>query len=113
MTDSPHTAGNVVHATDDTFDAEVLQATVPVLVDFWAPWCGPCKAVGPLLDEIAAERGDVRVVKINVDDNPKTAQQFGVRAIPTMLLFKDAAVAGSKIGAATKPDILAFIAEHS
>lgn len=114
MNDSTDSAiGRVMHATDDTFEAEVLRAASPVLVDFWAPWCGPCKAVAPLLDEIAAERGDLRVVKINVDENPRIAGQFGVRAIPTMLLFKDGVVAGSKIGAAAKPDLLAFVAEHS
>ena len=106
-------ASRVIHATDDTFDAEILQSPLPALVDFWAPWCGPCKAVAPLLDEISAERDDVRIVKINVDENPRAAQKFGVRAIPTMLLFKDGAVAGTKIGAAGKPDLLAFIAEHA
>lgn len=112
MPDPADSLACVIHATDDTFDAEVLRAAVPVLVDFWAPWCGPCKAVAPLLDEVAAERSDLRVVKVNVDDNPRTAQQFGVRAIPTMLLFKDGAIAGTKIGAASKPDLLAFVAEH-
>lgn len=114
MTDSPDSAaGRVRHATDDTFADEVLRAPQPVLVDFWAPWCGPCKAVAPLLDEIAAERDDLRVVKVNVDDNPASAQKFGVRAIPTMLLFKNGEVAGTKIGAAAKPDLLAFVAEHA
>lgn len=110
MTDSPDSSAAVIHGTDDTFDAEVLRAPLPVLVDFWAPWCGPCKAVAPLLDEIAAERDDVRVVKINVDDNPQTAQKFGIRAIPTLLLFKDGEVAGTKIGAVAKSDLLALIA---
>lgn len=110
MTDSPDSPAAVIHATDDTFEAEVLRAPLPVLVDFWAPWCGPCKAVAPLLDEISAERDDLRVVKINVDDNPLTAQKFGVRAIPTMLLFKDGEVAGTKIGAVAKSDLLAFVA---
>ncbi|MGI9298500.1 MAG: thioredoxin [Gammaproteobacteria bacterium] len=110
MTDSPDSPAAVIHATDDTFEAEVLRAPLPVLVDFWAPWCGPCKAVAPLLDEISAERDDLRVVKINVDDNPLTAQKFRVRAIPTLLLFKDGEVAGTKIGAVAKSDLLAFVA---
>ena len=103
----------VIHATDDNFDEQVLQSSLPALVDFWAPWCGPCKAVAPLLEEISAERGDVRIVKVNVDDNPKTAQRFNVRAIPTMLIFKNGEIAGTKIGAAAKADLLAFVAEHA
>lgn len=106
------TLGNaVMDATDDSFEAQVLRAPQPVLVDFWAPWCGPCKAVAPILAEIAAERADVRVVKINVDENTQTAQKFNVRAIPTLLLFKNGEVAGTKIGAAAKPDILKFVGE--
>ncbi|MBE8158873.1 MAG: thioredoxin [Betaproteobacteria bacterium] len=101
----------VINATDDSFDAQVLRASQPVLVDFWAPWCGPCKAVAPLLEEIAAARPDIRVVKVNVDENTETAQKFNVRAIPTLLLFKNGEVADTKIGAASKPDLLQFIGE--
>lgn len=112
MTDeSP--ASRVIHASDANFDEEVLRASQPALVDFWAPWCGPCKAVAPLLDEISAERDDVLVVKVNVDDCPQTAQRFGIRAIPTMLLFKNGEKVGTKIGAAGKSDLLAFVAEHA
>lgn len=103
----------VIHASDETFEAEVLQSSVPALVDFWAPWCGPCKAVGPLLEEIATENEAIRVVKVNVDESPQTAQKFGVRAIPTLLLFKNGEVAGTKIGAAAKADLLAFVNEHA
>ena len=107
MNDS--TGSTVINAMDDSFDEQVLQSPVPVLVDFWAPWCGPCKAVAPLLEEIAAEQSGLRVVKVNVDDCIKTAQKFNVRAIPTLLLFKNGEVAGTKIGAAGKPDLLEFI----
>lgn len=107
MNDS--TGSAVINATDDSFDAEVLQHPQPVLADFWAPWCGPCKAVGPLLEEIAAEQSNVRVVKVNVDDCIQTAQKYNVRAIPTLLLFKGGEVAGTKIGAASKADLLEFI----
>src|SRR3712207_7032604 len=76
------------NVTDDNFQAEVLESEQPVLVDFWAPWCGPCRVVAPVLEEIAAERDDLRVVKLNIDDNQRTAAQFGVLSIPTMILFK-------------------------
>ena len=103
----------VLEVTDGDFDSEVLQSSQSVLVDFWAPWCGPCKAVAPLLEEIAAATDDIRVAKLNVDDNPESAQKFGVRAIPTMLLFKDGVVAATKIGAAGKADILQFIRDNA
>ena len=101
----------VIAATDDNFNAQVLQSAQPVLVDFWAPWCGPCKAVTPILREIAAEVPAVRVVQVNVDENPQSAQKFAVRAIPTLLLFKDGAVVGTKIGAASKSVLLEFIGQ--
>ena len=103
----------VLEVTDGDFDSEVLQSSQSVLVDFWAPWCGPCKAVAPLLEEIAAATDDIRIAKLNVDDNPESAQKFGVRAIPTMLLFKDGVVAATKIGAAGKADILQFIRDNA
>jgi thioredoxin 1 len=86
-------AGSVLDVTDITFQAEVLESEEPVLVDFWAPWCGPCRVVSPILEEIAAERDDLRVVKMNVDDNQQTAASFGILAIPTMILFRNGAEA--------------------
>ncbi len=102
-------APGVAAVTDDSFEDEVLRAPLPVLVDFWAPWCGPCKTVAPLLAEIAAENAAVRVVKINVDENPKTAKNFNVRAIPTLILFRNGEAVDTKIGAAAKKDLENFI----
>src|SRR5918998_3208134 len=82
-------AGTIVEVTDTTFQAEVIESETPVLVDFWAPWCGPCRIVAPILEEINGEREDLRVVKLNVDDNQQTAAAYGIMAIPTMLLFRN------------------------
>jgi thioredoxin 1 len=82
-------AGSIIDVTDTTFQAEVLESDTPVLVDFWAPWCGPCRIVSPILEEINADRDDVRVVKLNIDDNQQTAANLGILAIPTMILFRD------------------------
>ena len=91
---------NTVTVSDDDFQKQVLQATGPVLVDFWAEWCGPCKMIGPALEEMAAEFKDkVTIVKVNVDDNPVTPNQYGVRGIPTLILFKDGKPAATKVGA--------------
>jgi thioredoxin 1 len=91
------------NVSDDSFAADVLGANVPVLVDFWAEWCAPCKMIGPSLEEISDELvGKVRIVKLNIDDHPDTPGKYGVRGIPTMILFKDGAPAATKVGAAPK-----------
>ncbi len=95
-------AGALPEVTDNNFQAEVLESDTPVLVDFWAPWCGPCRVVGPVLEEIAAERDDLRIVKLNTDENPETAAQFQVLSIPTMILFKAGEPAKKIIGAYPK-----------
>src|SRR3954469_14678059 len=95
-------AGNLKAVTDTTFQAEVLEADKPVLVDFWAPWCGPCRMIAPVLEEIAAERDDLQIVKLNVDDNQQTAMQFQVLSIPTLILFKHGDVAAKVMGAMPK-----------
>jgi thioredoxin 1 len=100
------------HVSDDTFDKEVLQAEGPVVVDFWAEWCGPCKMIGPLLEELANElEGQVKIVKINVDDNPKVAMKYGIRGIPTLLIFKNGQVAASQVGAQPKNRLKAWMTE--
>ena len=86
-------AGSIIEVTDNTFQAEVLESDTPVLVDFWAPWCGPCRVVSPILEEIAAERDDLRVVKLNIDENMQTPANYGILAIPTMILFRNGAEA--------------------
>jgi thioredoxin 1 len=98
-------AEHITHVTDNSFQAEVLESDTPVLVDFWAPWCGPCRVVAPALEEIAGERDDLRIVKLNVDDNQQTAAQFQVLAIPTMILFRNGAEAKRIQGAMPKKRI--------
>jgi thioredoxin 1 len=95
-------AGSINEVTDTTFQAEVLESEQPVLVDFWAPWCGPCRVVAPVLEEIASERPDLRIVKLNVDDNQQTAANYQVLSIPTLILFKGGQVAHKVIGALPK-----------
>ena len=98
--------------TDDQFETEVLGAGKPALVDFWAEWCGPCKMIGPIVDEISEERDDLAVFKIDVDENPNMARQFGVMSIPTLLLFKDGEMVGRIVGAKPKAGLLAEIEPH-
>ncbi|MCP5090728.1 MAG: thioredoxin TrxA [Gammaproteobacteria bacterium] len=101
---------NIVHTSDGTFEADVLQNDKAVLLDFWAEWCGPCKMIAPLLEEIAVSHADeLTVVKLNVDDNPNTAQKFGIRSIPTLMLFKDGAVQAQKMGAMPKSQLEEFL----
>jgi thioredoxin 1 len=95
-------AGNLTEVTDNNFQAEVLESDKPVLVDFWAPWCGPCRVVAPVLEEIASERDDLRIVKLNVDENQQTAANYDVLSIPTMILFKNGQAAKKVIGAYPK-----------
>ncbi len=102
-------AGAITNVTDNNFQAEVLEAETPVLVDFWAPWCGPCRMVAPVLEEIAGEREDLRIVKLNVDENQQTAAAYQVMSIPTLILFNNGQVATKIIGAKRKPQLLAEI----
>ena len=98
-------AGTLIEVTDANFQAEVVESEKPVLVDFWAPWCGPCRVVGPVLEEIASEREDLRIVKLNVDENQQTAAAFQVLSIPTMILFKGGNAAKTVVGAYPKKKI--------
>ena len=102
-----------VAVTDSTFDNEVIQSPTPVLVDFWAEWCGPCKMVAPVLDQIAGEQeGKLKIVKLNVDENPNMMQKFGIRGIPTMILFKDGQPVETLVGFMPKPQILNKLQPH-
>lgn len=98
------------HVTDDSFEADVLKAEGPVLVDYWAEWCGPCKMIAPILDEVAKEyEGRLKVVKLNIDQNEQTPPKFGIRGIPTLMIFKNGNVEATKVGALSKSQLAAFI----
>lgn len=104
---------HIHHVTDANFDAEVLQSTKPVLVDYWAEWCGPCKMIAPVLDEIANEYGEkLKVVKLNIDENQSTPPKYGIRGIPTLMLFKNGNIEATKVGALSKSQLTAFIDSH-
>jgi len=103
-------SGNIVYLTDDSFEDEVVKAEGPVLVDYWADWCGPCKMIAPILDEIAEEYKDkVKIAKLNIDENPGTPPKYGIRGIPTLMLFKGGNVEATKVGAVSKSQLTAFI----
>jgi thioredoxin 1 len=100
----------IAYVTDATFETEVLKADGPVLVDYWADWCGPCKMIAPILDEIAGEyAGRLKVAKLNIDENPNTPPRFGIRGIPTLMIFKGGNVEATKVGALSKSQLAAFI----
>jgi len=99
----------VLQITDSQFQDEVSNSKGLVLVDFWAPWCGPCKQIGPILDEISIEKTDIKIVKINIDDNPEVASELGIRSIPTLILFKDGTKTDTKLGALSKTALLEWV----
>jgi len=100
----------IIHITDDSFEQEVLQSNTPVLVDYWAEWCGPCKMIAPALDQIASEyQGRLKVAKLNIDENQSTPPKYGIRGIPTLMLFKNGNVEATKVGALSKTQLAAFI----
>lgn len=104
---------NIQAVTDDSFEKDVVQSNIPVLVDFWAQWCGPCKALAPILEDISTKYTDkVKFVKLDVDSNPTTPPKFGVRGIPMLILFKNGQVAGSQVGLLNKADLMQFIDTH-
>ena len=103
-------AEHIVHISDESFEEEVLQSERPVLIDYWAEWCGPCKMIAPVLDEIATEYSDrLKVVKLNIDDNPQTPPKYGIRGIPTLMVYKAGQVEATKVGAVSKAQLTAFL----
>ena len=101
---------NLLHVTDASFENDVLQSDIPALVDFWAAWCGPCKMIAPLLDEISEDyAGKIKVCKMDVDSNPETSVKFNVRGIPTLLIFKNGNIEGTKVGALSKTQLVEFV----
>jgi len=104
------TPSSIHRVTDDTFEPEVLKSETPVLVDYWAEWCGPCKSIAPILDEVAKEyEGRLKIAKINVDENQRTPAKFGIRGIPTLMLFKNGNVEATRVGALSKSQLTAFL----
>ncbi len=106
-------SSSIAYVTDETFKTEVLQSSQPVLVDYWAEWCGPCKAIAPMLDAIATQyAGQVKVVKVNIDDNPQVPAQYGIRSIPTLMLFKNGQVEATTVGSLAQSQLSAFLDQH-
>jgi thioredoxin 1 len=106
-------AEHMIYVTDDSFEPEVLQCSTPVLVDYWAEWCGPCKMIAPILDEVAKEySGRLKVAKLNIDENQGTPPKYGIRGIPTLMILKNGAVEATKVGALSKSQLTAFIDSH-
>jgi thioredoxin 1 len=104
---------NIIHVSDDSFEQEVLRSDKPVLIDYWAEWCGPCKMIAPVLAELADEYADkVQIAKLNIDDNPATPPKYGIRGIPTLMLFKNGEVEATKVGAVSKAQLAAFLDEN-
>lgn len=104
---------NIIHVTDSSFKSEVLESTTPVLVDYWAEWCGPCKMIAPILEDVAREyAGKLRIAKLNIDDNPRVPNEYGIRGIPTLILFKGGNAEATKVGALAKSQLTAFIDSH-
>jgi thioredoxin 1 len=102
----------IIQTTDSAFEADVLKSDVPVVVDFWAEWCGPCKVIAPFLEDLASEKnGQIRVAKVNIDDNPLTPTKYGVRGIPTLMLFKNGEIAATKVGAVPKTKLYEWVEE--
>lgn len=103
----------ILHVTDNSFEQDVLKADLPVLVDYWAEWCGPCKMIAPILEDVAREyQGRLKVVKLNIDQNEQTPPKYGIRGIPTLMLFKDGNVVATKVGALAKGQLTAFVDSH-
>jgi thioredoxin 1 len=113
VSDEDMMSDHIQHVTDESFDPEVLQSQIPVLVDYWAEWCGPCKDVAPILEEVAKDySGRLKIAKLDVDSNDKMAARFGVRGIPTLMLFKDGAVTAQRVGSLSKSQLTAFLDSH-
>ena len=103
-------SGDIVYVTDDSFEQDVLQSEIPVLVDYWAEWCGPCKMIAPILEEVVNEySGKLKIAKLNIDENSATPPKYGIRGIPTLMIFKDGDVEATKVGALSKSQLTAFI----
>jgi thioredoxin 1 len=101
---------NIIHLSDDTFQKEVIESSIPVLVAYWAEWCGPCKMIAPILDDLVSEyAGKLKIAKLNIDENPQTPTKFGIRGIPTLMIFKDGNPEATKVGALSKSQLSAFI----